>query len=489
MSRVSVNRIPTLCLLAFGLLAAPTLEIQLQAAQEPTFRAGAHAQNVTPPQFPVLINGYMQNRLAQKAFDQLHARAIVLDDGQATIALVIVDSCLIDRGLMDQSKKKASEATGIPLDRILISATHTHTAPSVVGAFQTDVDENYRPFLIDGIAAAIIQAHANLEPAEVGWGMGRDDEMVFSRRWLMKPGTALKNLFGGTTNDRAQMHPGHQNPNAIRPTGPVDSAIGLLSVRAKDGRPIALLANYGMHYVGAGIEGGTCSADYFGRFCAAVEAELGTKDAPHPFVAILGNGTSGESYCQDYSRPAQTEKNIDTVGAHIAKNALDAYRQIDHQPHAPIVMREALLTLGRRMPSTEEVARATELYDAVKAENRPAKSLDEIYARETVLLSAFPPQTEIKLQAIRIGGLGIAAIPCEVYAETGLALRAVSPTPFTLTLPLANGYEGYLAPPEQFSLGGYTTWRARSSCLETLAEPKIKARLSALLKEVAEAEK
>jgi hypothetical protein len=464
--------------LTFGALGAGR-------ADEPRFRAGAHAEDVTPATFPISMNGQMHDQVAQRAFDRLHARALVLDDGARTIALVVVDSCMIDRGLMDAAKRRAAEATGIPVSQMLISATHSHTAPAVVGVFQTEPDAAYRAFLTERIAAAIAKAHANREPAEVGWGLGRDETMVFCRRWLMQPGKAPRNAFGGTADDRAQMHPGHQNPDAIRPTGPVDPAIGLLSVRTPEGRPIALLANYGMHYVGVGIAGGSCSADYFGRFCDLVEKELGTEGAKHPFVALLANGTSGESYCQDYARPRQSEKNLDFVAASVAKNALDAYRAIAHRPYAPIVMREALLRLDRRMPDADELARAKVVYDAVKAEGRPARTLDEIYARETVLLAAGAPDTEVKLQAIRVGDLAVAAIPCEVYAETGLALRAVSPAAVTFTLPLANGYDGYLPPPEQFPLGGYTTWRARSSCLETLAEPKIRATLSTMLSEVA----
>ena len=51
--------------------------------------------------------------------------------------------------------------------------------------------------------------------------------------------------------------------------------------------------------------------------------------------------------------------------------------------------------------------------------------------------------------------------------------------------PLANGYGGYLPPPEQHELGGYETWPARSSLLEVRAEPQIRAEALRLLGEVA----
>jgi hypothetical protein len=89
------------------------------------------------------------------------------------------------------------------------------------------------------------------------------------------------------------------------------------------------------------------------------------------------------------------------------------------------------------------------------------------------------------LQAVRIGDLGIAAIPNEVYGITGLKIKLQSPLPATFNIELANGSEGYIAPPEQHTLGGYTTWAARTAALEVEAEPKIVEALLQLLEQVA----
>ena len=111
-----------------------------------------------------------------------------------------------------------------------------------------------------------------------------------------------------------------------------------------------------------------------------------------------------------------------------------------------------------------------------KAERRNGQLIpwtSDIYARETVLLSEYPREVPIILQTLRIGDLGIAAIPCEVFVEIGLELKRKSPLQPTFTIELANGYNGYLPTPEQHRLGGYETWRARSSYLETEASTKI----------------
>lgn len=450
------------------------------------FRAGAYAADITPPRFPISMNGQMGDQIARSALAPLHARCLVLDDGRAKLAIVVVDSCMVTRALFDEAKERASRATGIPAGRMLMSATHTHTAPAVTGVFQTEPDAAYSRFLVDKIVAGVERAAANLEPAQVGWAVVQDPTQVYCRDWIMKPGTALTNPFGGTTDDRVQMHPGYQNPNAVEPTSPVDPDVSILAVRSSQGRPIALLANYSMHYAGYGIPANTASADYFGRFADKIKALVteGASASDRPFVGILSNGTSANMHCYDYSKPRQPVT-IDTVSESVAKAAFAAYKTIQFRDQAPIVVREALLPLKLRMPAADEVARAKEVL--AKISGRALQNFGEIYARETVLLSQGSPEAELRLQAIRIGDLGIAAIPCEVFSETGLAIKKSSPLKPTFTIELANGYNGYLPPPERHKLGGYETWRARSSCLEVGAEPKVRAEVLRLLEAVANA--
>ena len=247
------------------------------------FRAGAYAMDITPVEFPVIVNGGMLQRTATKVVDPLHARCFVLDDGAGQIAIAVVDSCMLPRELLDEAKQMAEKATGIPSNRILISATHTHSAPAAMGCLGSDRDDRYSHFLAPRIAQGIEKAQSNLTEAEIGWAVGRDDKNVACRRWLMKPGTAPTNPFGGTTNDRAQMHPGYGNENAIKPTGPVDPLVTLLSLRTADGRPLGLLANYSMHYVGAPA----VSADYFAVFVMRSPVSSGLRFPTGPLSLLF----------------------------------------------------------------------------------------------------------------------------------------------------------------------------------------------------------
>jgi neutral ceramidase len=309
--------------------------------------------------------------------------------------------------------------------------------------------------------------------------MGKDDKNVFCRRYLMKPGTAATNPFGGTEDDQAQMNPGHNNPNKIRRTGPVDTDVAVLSIQTRDGQPIALLSNYSTHYVGAP----PISADYFAVFCDRIAEMIGAKDVSPPFVAMLSNGTSGDANCIDFDRSEPRKFDRFTVGEDVARAAFEAYQTIQYYDWVPLVVEERLLTLGVRMPSDEEVAEAAAVV-AELPDGRP-RNITESYARETVLLSQMPASHEMKLQAIRIGELGITALPVEAFGSTGLEIKQRSPLKPTFNISLANGYFGYVPPPDQHKLGGYTTWRARTSMLEVEAEPKIVATTLELLESVA----
>lgn len=444
-------------------------------AQQPKkiFRAGAYAIDISPLALPVIINGGMTERTADKIIDRLHARCLVLDDGTNQAALVVVDSCMVPRELLDEAKAAASRATGIPTSHMLISATHTHSAPSVHGCLGSDKDEAYARFLPPQLAKGIIEAHKRLQPARIGWAFGKDEKNVACRHWVMKPGAAQTNPFGGTKDDLVQMNPNVNNPNAIKPTGTPDPAVPVISLQTPDGQPLALYSAYSLHYVGKTTP---VSADYFPLFCDNMAKH--TK-AGENFMAALANATSGDTWLMDYSLPARRDYTLESVAADVANAAFEAYQKIEYFDWVPLVMHESLLECGVRMPSADEVAAAKEKLKTF--EGRKPKDVPEVYAREAVLLSQMPPTRELKIQALRLGTLGLGTIPNETYASTGLYIKEKSPLKSTFVVELANGCEGYIPPPELHPLGGYTCWRARTACFEPQSERKIRERVLELL--------
>jgi hypothetical protein len=446
------------------------------AAAGPVFRAGAASVDISPQQFPVTVSGGFLPRYANRVLDPLHARALVLDDGRVKLAIVVVDTLLMSRELIDGAKQRAAKSTGIPADRMLVCATHTHSAPSVVGALGTGVDPPYTKLLAGRIVEAIERAAKNLAPAKIGWAVADAPEQTNCRRWIKRPDRIGEDPFGQRTV-RAMMHPGYQNPDYIGPAGPKDPGLTVLAVQSPDGRPVALLANYSMHYFGAE----PVSADYFGRFCVQIARLIGADKSNPQFVAMMSQGTAGDLHWMDYSRP-QKKIDMDGYTAQVAQIAYQAYQKIRYHDRAPLAMAERKLTLARRTPDEKRLAWARQVIAKMKDRSRPT-NIPEVYAWEQLALHD-EPKREMIVQAVRIGELGIAAMPTEVFGITGLKIKAQSPLVPTFNLELANGAEGYIPPPEQHKLGGYTTWPARSAGLEVQAEPKIVETVLELLEQV-----
>lgn len=455
------------------------------------FRAGAHAIDITPKTFPVSVNGGMADIQATSAHDPLHARCLVLDDGHTRIAFAVCDSMAIPRELMEDAKQQVLQRTGISVSHVLISATHSHSTVSVATCFQSDPEGGYQKYLAVRIAEGIEKAVSNLRPARIGWGKGSNPAQLFNRRWRMKPGTIGADPFG-RVKDEVRMNPGQGNPNLIESAGPIDPEVSILSVRGTDGQPIALLANYSLHYVG-GVGGAVLSADYFGMFAERIQQLMAPQGTNPPFVGIMSNGTSGDVNNVNFAlkSPPKREpyEQMRLVAESVARTAFAASQGIAYQENITLDLREREIDLNARPAQPGDLERAKKILAAVQPAGRVLRGLDEIYARETVKLETAPRVVHVKLQAIRIGDLAILAIPCEVFTQIGLDLKQQSPFSQTFTIELANGYFGYLPTPEQHKLGGYETWRARSSFLEEGASPKIEKQLLEMLTELKAAKK
>ena len=404
----------------------------------------------------------------------------MLNDGETQLAIVVVDSCMMPREFLDEVKVAANKRTGIPVKRQFICATHTHTAPSCMGALGTSADPRYPLLLKRKIIEAIATAQKNLEPAQVGAAVFDANEFTALRRWVLRPDRVRMDPFGNPTV-RATMHAGNNWDDVIGETGPEDPDFSLISFQSLQGRPIAVLSNFSMHYF-SGVKG--LNADYFGIFNDRLEMALTLlqNETLHPpFVSALGHGCSGDIWRRDYTtRPLENPKIEDYTDA-LVKKALAAYKKIKYDRTATLAMAQTNLTLKFRAPDAQMLEWARGI--VAKTEGLP-KTQPEIYAREQIFLHERPEAT-LCLQAIRIGDIGLTGIPNEVYALTGLKQKAVSPLGTTITFDLANGSEGYIPPPEQHVLGGYNTWAARTAGLEPNAEPRIAEACIQLLEKVA----
>jgi len=426
--------------------------------------AGIGKVDITPKPDVPLSGPVGGGGKATKIHDRLYARAIGLQSGKTKVVLCVADITIIASDLHNRIRELVHKQTGLPKNHLLVSATHTHRSPRAMALDLGPAHKRYKHTLVNKIAEAVAQSLKKMEPAKIGWASVDKPEFCRNRRWLMKPGSLGPNPFGERT-DKAAMY-GGPGKNGIRTTGPIDPELFVVSVQRPDGSQLAVLGNYSVHY-GAG--GGGVSADYFGHFSRESVTTLTHNDKP--MVAIMSNGTSGN---------IAPTGNPPKAGKAIADTAANLIAKIKHRDSAAIIVRETEIPIKVRRPDKDRLLWARAVLAGTW--KKPAHKWKTKYAKSALWLNEYPEKLPVRLQSIRIGDLAIMAMPNEVYSETGLAIKQSSPFENTFTISLANGYNGYLPTPEQHALGGYTTWPAVSSCLETNAEPILRKGALNLLK-------
>jgi len=433
-----------------------TLFVVCLPVRASSLKAGAAAVDITPTQFPMNMPGGFSANMAEKAHDPFHSRALVLDDGKTTLAMVVVDNLGAGPDVLNEAKALAAAKTGMSTQNMLICSTHTHSGPSL--NTRSEAAAAYYKVFVEGVAASIIQAHAALKPAAFGAAAHPLPDEVFNRRWYLKPGKMPLNPFGRL--DKVKMNPG-TNPEVIdRPAGPTDPDITVLSLQDQKRKPLALFACYALHYVG-GAPQGQMSADYFGEFARLMPSRL--KGDEH-FVAMMANGASGDINNIPFGvtrPPREPFEQIRIVAQKAADTAWTAVRKIEkHEQNISLGMVRREVTLKNRRPSAQDVAEAKAVL-AVKDKEAVEKlpRLAQNYARSVIGAAERPEDTlVVELQAIRIGDFAVCGIPFETFVEIGLDLKKRSPFSQTMVIGLANGRHGYLPTFEQHKLGGYETW-------------------------------
>ena len=458
-----------------------TISLSGQSGQ---LRVGTACVDVSPTVTP------FQLRSGKSSFvhDPLHVRAVAFECGEGRAVICLIDAIGIGREMSDIAKSRVAEKTGWNPEDMLICATHTHTAPK--GGEGMPGREAYEKLKYEKLAEAIVQAIQSMEPARVGFSSEDEPSEVRNRRWFLQPGTMPPNPLG----EQDQVKTNANRNHLVKPAGPIDPEICVIDVRTNRNKPLALIANYALHYVGGvpkkvdenGREVGMASADYFGEFSRIMPYRLGGVNPPANFVAMMTNGASGDINNLVFTgsrAPRSPFEQIRIVASKAADASWRAVKKIENYDTKPLIAtRQREVDLPYREPDEREISLAKDFLP------RPRQEREAINSRTTsvatrVIEYAKPehPRTEpVLIQAFRIGDQAIVSMPFEVLVEIGLEIKKKSPFEHTFLIELANGGYGYLPPPNQHKLGGYETWLGTSRFQPQSSEILIKHLLEML---------
>lgn len=443
--------------------------------------ANASQIDITPP-LGTVINGEFTCRYANAIADPLYAKAIYLRQGRVKLLLIVVDICVMKREFLDPIKAEIERQTGMPIANQLISSTHAHSTGSVADLLLAHADLGYRKLLSERLLDLATLVVEDPKPVKIAFGRVSKPEHVTCRRYHMKNSYQANNPVSGLT-DRVKTNPFGAEENIVERNSEPDGELCYLGIQTISGTWIALLANYGLHYVGD-CPRNTISADYFGYFAKAVGQLLGTADA----VIAMTNGTSGEVNIWDFidgnRYPKEDHAKSKFIADDLASAVVESLKVADWELDPELHCATLDLILSKRLISSELLERANKIVKSTDYEQLSYSDEDlyeKVYAREQLLLEDHPDSVQFPIQSIRIGKTQIGALGGEFFAATGLSLKSIFPQYFTITM--ANDYVGYVPPAHEFEKGGYETWRARSSFLTEQAEAQIKQSLIELLNE------
>lgn len=402
--------------------------------------AGAARIDITPDH-EVWMEGMIRAHRSSGVHDPLYAKALVLcetDLQKDGIAFVSTDLCLISTEDNLATRRRITQKTGIPTERIILAATHNHSGPATIGYFSPKEDD-YIKALIDKIVAVAASAVTALAPAVVGCASGREDTISHYRRLLADDGHVVMNW---------EPWPAER---IVRPLGVIDPEVGVLKVMSANDttKTIALLFNHAGHPNVLSGDNYLITPDYPGLAEKILEKKFGG-------TALFFNGAQGTMDIDGLKDRDWAGR--DRVGQALADAVAQTAQGIKSLAPAKFRVAATHYTVPARKISAKELAWADRILKQTGgAVQTVADGVGDDYkAGHYRKLHACENQAiEIEQVCVTIGDNALISFPGELFTEIGQQIKAQSPLKHTWCLGLANGQIGYVPTREAISQGGY----------------------------------
>jgi len=397
-------------------------------------KAAVCETNITPP-IGIWLAGFAgRSSGCIGVHDELHARALVLDDGLSLACIMSMDLIALDFDLVEAIRDGIARKVGIPAERILLNCSHTHSGPGT-RTFRTmgERDELYCNVMARKVVGAVQQAADMLEPVSLRWGRA-PVRIGVNRRERRNEQTVIG-----------------QNPK-----GAVQPYVDVLRVDREDQTPLAVLFAYATHPVVLGGQNLWVSADYPGMACGFLR-RVGM-GMPMFLQGCAGNVNplyTGATF-------AHARQLGEILGAAVVV-AFHLSEPVDGVPisgvlrtvHLPYLFPSDEQAQQYLRESEEELQRAEE-------EAAPLGTLmwrrDMVrWAQELVLAveKGEPKTLPFEIQMVRIGDVHLLAFPAEMFVQYAIDFEKQSPHKPTIVLGYSNGCWGYIPTAADYAIGGY----------------------------------
>jgi neutral ceramidase len=474
-----------------GATLLATLALAAPASAAPGLEVGVGRADITPPTGYFMMGWVRSDGKVIGQHTRLWARTVVIKSGDEKVALVSEDLNAIAGGVVEDALALLKDR-GFDETNVLVSASHTHAAPTGFYNFTTfntvfmslnsptdfsltgDRDPVLYQFMVRQLARSIARADDDLSPGKVGWGTTQ--------------------LTGLTENRSIEAHladhgidvPFGQGSASMDPNGyaeTIDPEVDVLRVdKELHGRdvPVGMWSSFANHGTVNGFQFNFYNEDHHGAATLLTEAKvrkLGHVPKSQDVVTVYGNSNEGDQSAGLHTRgPAMAEH----VGEVEAKSFMKAWRQagrkmsgdpdLDHRwtrmcfcgqdTAAGPVDDQAKFGLPQLTGSEEGRG---PLYDITRQPFEGDKSIDtgDPQGDKIVTLSVDVAKA-VPLSTIRIADRLIFSVPGEMTVDMGRRIKdsvtkavAGSGIKHVILSGLANEYVDYLTTPEEYDFQSY----------------------------------
>ncbi len=422
-------------------------------------KVGYSRMNIDPP-MGMPINGYYIPRCVKGFLDHLEVNAMVLELGETRVALISLDNCYLYLPETNRLRRAVAEAAGIPFENVLLSCTHSHTAPcgnrdEAENEKDAALVDNYLELLEVRTADAAVLALDDLKEAKMGFIQGWAPERVaYIRRYRMKDGSVMT-------------CPPVNDPNIDHPIGELDQRVHVLRFDRVGGDTVVLV-NYGLH--SDTVNGEKISADWPGWMRRTVETALpGTKcmffpgaqgdvGSTHVFPEGGDMNDTEISFDNEMKSPGMAR----FVGRALAGTVLQVYDKVEYVPVDRLAVAQFVATVPANVPKPEQLPLAhkyNDLHNAGRDDLIPytAMELTTVVAEAARMcrLENGPYTFDLELTGVAIGPVALVSFPGEPFTDVGVQTKDTPGWKAILPCALTNGYQGYFPMRSAFDEGGY----------------------------------
>lgn len=415
------------------------------------FKAGFARESIMPEKVIPLAGVGIIDRDYEGVKDPIYTTCIAItDENGKTVLLYTIDLVNSAVEYTDPAKNQISQATGVPVENIMVAATHTHSAPTISATHIDGVPE-YKQLVLDAMTAAGKKAIADQSAAQISAGSTNAEGMAFSRHYTMADGRIEKNFSKG------EVPVGH-------PDEPNDTVQIVRFTRADEKKDIIMMT-FGIHPTFNGQHSDKMiSADFVGPTRQHIENETGALVAY--FTSSAGNqtGTSSVPGEGNFNRGQYNE-----FGQALGQVVVDALPNLKPLASGSVVLQNKVFTATAYKDKVEMLPYAKVVNDEYNKKGEAAVQdmlkeygFDSVWEAIAIVDRAKMGKTvDISLNALTIGEMSMVFTPFEMFGDTAKYITDNTPYDMTMVITCANGSHGYFPTEKAYSYQVYEGFVAK----------------------------